>query len=152
MRAADPWSRERVAMLEKLWAEGATAQSIAGRLGGVSRSAVLGKIFRLRLEAGAPAPTAALSANQIIQRTDATPADPTAPVRRRGGKRDASRERQIPPRTRGKSLIELGNASCRWPLGSNGRRAGRRRWAFNRLSPQPSPASGRGARSASCAG
>jgi GcrA cell cycle regulator len=118
----DPWSRERVAILEKLWAEGETAQSIAGRLGGVSRAAVLGKIFRLRLDADAPAPAAEITANQTTQRADAKHVDATTPMRRRRGiKRDALLEGQTPAaktlaRTRGKSLLELTNGSCRWFL------------------------------------
>jgi GcrA cell cycle regulator len=134
MRAANPWtwSRERIAMLEKLWAEGATAQTIADRLGGVSRAAVLGKIFRLRLDGGTPAaPAAAKPAQQTTQPADAKRAGVTAPVwRRRGGKCDALLERQTPAgktlagktpaRTRGKSLLELTNESCRWPHGRPG--------------------------------
>jgi GcrA cell cycle regulator len=122
----DPWSRERVAILEKLWAEGETAQSIAGRLGGVSRAAVLGKIFRLRLDAGTPASTAPMPANQTTPRANAKHVDAPAPVqRRRGGKRDASPEKQIPAektpaQTRGKSLLALTNESCRWPHGRPG--------------------------------
>jgi GcrA cell cycle regulator len=132
--SADPWSRERIAVLEKLWAEGATAQSIAGRLGGVSRAAVLGKIFRLRLDAGRDADKDAgksasvtvAPANQTRQPADAKRVEAAAPVRRRrSGKRDASPERQTlaertPARTRGKSLLELTNDSCRWPHGRPG--------------------------------
>ena len=43
------WTPERVGLLRQLWTEGETAAAIAVRLGGMSRSAVLGKIFRLRL-------------------------------------------------------------------------------------------------------
>jgi hypothetical protein len=46
------WSRERVALLTALWAEGLSASLIANRLGGVSRNAVLGKIHRLRRLSG----------------------------------------------------------------------------------------------------
>jgi GcrA cell cycle regulator len=120
------WSHERVAMLEKLWAEGETAEAIASRLGDVSRAAVLGKIFRLRLDADTPVSTAAKPANQTTRQTDAKRVDATAPERRRrGGKRDASPEKQTPAEktpahTRGKSLLELRNESCRWPYGKPG--------------------------------
>ncbi len=44
------WSEERVALLRRRWAEGASADSIAMELGsGVSRCAVLGKVHRLKL-------------------------------------------------------------------------------------------------------
>jgi len=43
------WTDERVEILKKLWAEGLSASQIAGRLGGVSRNAVIGKVHRLGL-------------------------------------------------------------------------------------------------------
>jgi GcrA cell cycle regulator len=44
------WNEERVALLRRRWAEGASADCIARELGsGVSRCAVLGKIHRLKL-------------------------------------------------------------------------------------------------------
>lgn len=46
------WSDQRIADLKRLWAEGKSASAIAKALGGISRSAVLGKIFRLRLGPG----------------------------------------------------------------------------------------------------
>jgi hypothetical protein len=47
-----PWTAERVDTLKTMWGAGNTAQEIADRLGGVSRSAVLGKVYRLGLEKG----------------------------------------------------------------------------------------------------
>lgn len=44
-----PWTEENSAALEKLWAEGLSASQIAGRLGGVTRNAVIGKVHRLGL-------------------------------------------------------------------------------------------------------
>jgi GcrA cell cycle regulator len=43
------WNEARVALLTRRWAEGASASVIARELGGVSRSAVLGKVHRLKL-------------------------------------------------------------------------------------------------------
>lgn len=43
------WTDERVEILKKLWAEGLSASQIAGRLGGVTRNAVIGKVHRLGL-------------------------------------------------------------------------------------------------------
>lgn len=43
------WTEERVALLRKLWTEDFSASRIAAELGGVSRSAVIGKIHRLGL-------------------------------------------------------------------------------------------------------
>ena len=73
-----PWTAERIELLQKLWAEGETAASIAARLGGISRSAVLGKVFRLRLpvagrkparlRAGKPAPKSTAQAGSLHRR------------------------------------------------------------------------------------
>jgi hypothetical protein len=99
---ANPWTPERVGLLKTLWTGGATAQSIAERLGGVSRAAVLGKIFRLRRPAAAD--------------QSQTASDDRAPLRRRrGGKGDASPQSSVSSRSeRGKSLLELTNETCRW--------------------------------------
>lgn len=43
------WNDERVELLKKLWSEGLSASQIAGRLGGVTRNAVIGKVHRLGL-------------------------------------------------------------------------------------------------------
>ncbi|MCB1485650.1 MAG: GcrA cell cycle regulator, partial [Hyphomicrobiaceae bacterium] len=41
------WTDERVELLKKLWGEGLSASQIAGRLGSVTRNAVIGKVHRL---------------------------------------------------------------------------------------------------------
>ena len=43
------WTEERVALLKRLWADGFSASQIAGRLGEVTRNAVIGKVHRLGL-------------------------------------------------------------------------------------------------------
>ncbi len=43
------WDEERVEQLKKLWAEGLSASQIAGKIGGVTRNAVIGKVHRLGL-------------------------------------------------------------------------------------------------------
>ncbi len=43
------WTDERVELLKKLWGEGLSASQIAGRLGSVTRNAVIGKVHRLGL-------------------------------------------------------------------------------------------------------
>ena len=50
------WSDERIEALTKLWREGLSASQVARQLGGVSRSAVIGKIHRLGI-AGREAPS-----------------------------------------------------------------------------------------------
>src|SRR5947207_13786832 len=43
------WNDERVDLLKKLWSDGLSASQIAGRLGGVTRNAVICKVHRLGL-------------------------------------------------------------------------------------------------------
>ncbi|MEO0398304.1 MAG: GcrA family cell cycle regulator [Pseudomonadota bacterium] len=43
------WTDERVELLKKYWAEGLSASQIAGKMGGVTRNAVIGKVHRLGL-------------------------------------------------------------------------------------------------------
>lgn len=52
MSAAQPntWTPERVETLTALWEEGLSCREIATRLGGVTRSAVIGKVHRLGLD------------------------------------------------------------------------------------------------------
>src|SRR5579862_6707328 len=49
-RVRSDWNEARVALLTRRWAQGASASMIACELGGVSRSAVLGKVHRLKLK------------------------------------------------------------------------------------------------------
>jgi len=89
------WTAERVSLLKELWASGDTAEAIGAQLGGLSRSAVLGKIYRLR-RATEPA---------------------VAPQARPKGPR--SKQDEPPPeapRTKPKRLLKLTNKSCRWPI------------------------------------
>ncbi|MGB6538781.1 MAG: GcrA family cell cycle regulator [Xanthobacteraceae bacterium] len=122
MRSA-AWSNECIEQLELLWAGGATAQEIAAQLGCVSRSAVLGKIFRLRLNSTAATP-AAPDAGKVVANDSAASRPPR---RRRHKVRRAAVAPQIraspPGRIRGKSLLELTNACCRWPHGRPGTRS-----------------------------
>jgi GcrA cell cycle regulator len=114
---ADFWTEERVATLKRLWAEGASASVISKKLGGISRSAVLGKIFRLRL-GGAQKPAKAAG-----QKTKAGGAKPVRarskdqPLRRRSSKTQDAIASRV---TTHKSLLELTNACCRWPHGRPG--------------------------------
>jgi GcrA cell cycle regulator len=116
------WTCERIELLKKLWTEGETATAIAARLR-MSRAAVLGKVFRLRLRPAQKATAASTrrgpamlrrrhkSRPPIKHRTKpaapAAPAPPAAPA-------------AIPA---GKTLFELTNGSCRWPHGQPGTKA-----------------------------
>jgi GcrA cell cycle regulator len=102
---SDQWTAKRVRLLEHLWANGASASAIAAQLGGLSRSAVLGKIYRLRRRATDPA-----VALKPRPRADQLPQADKAP-------QPASPASQ----PRGKGLLELTNNCCRWPIGRRGR-------------------------------
>ena len=126
----DSWTAERILLLKKLWAEGATANVIAERLGGTSRSAVMGKIFRLRLGASMARPPAEqnIDASGKSKRAGSRAADvqPTLMLNFPPGRRRRRRKRRKPAegaaanRRQHKSLLELTNESCRWPHGRPG--------------------------------
>jgi GcrA cell cycle regulator len=116
------WTAERIDLLKKLWAAGETAAVIAAHLGGMSRSAVLGTVFRLRLRADG---TAAESQARPKSTTRIDGARTIAPARRR---RSAERmHSQSTPKLgrRHKSLLELTNETCRFPTCRH------RRWRSN---------------------
>lgn len=97
----DQWTAERVSLLQRLWASGVTAEAIGAQLGGLSRSAVLGKIYRLR-RAG---------------KSSAAPK--MRPAHRRSKQ---SVPRLNAPRFKLKRLLDLTNNCCRWPVTGRGGR------------------------------
>lgn len=133
----DSWSEDRVALLMKLHDEGLSSSQIANRMGGLSRSAVIGKIHRLGIARHqAPKPKKMAShINRHIIRANKTPhthaavgngasyqygkqfgaLPPSAAI-----KRDPDGlpwcEIYIEPKDR-KSIIELDERDCRWPIG-----------------------------------
>lgn len=121
----DFWTKERTATLKRLWAEGKSASVIAKELSAecgselgakldVSRGAVLGKIFRLRLD------TCEKPAKKSGQRPKAARKQPRVapakdrPARRRGPEPSAQRA------TERKTIFDLTNRCCRWPHGEPG--------------------------------
>lgn len=128
------WNDERVELLRKLWAEGLSASQIAGRLGGVTRNAVIGKVHRLGLSgrattsrvkmirprnraaapgvpaakrAATPARRFAQSGNPALRQLYQPDAEPFIP---------SVEELDIPLAER-KSIQTLTECSCRWPIG-----------------------------------
>ncbi len=123
------WTDERVESLKKLWQEGLSASQIAGRLGGVTRNAVIGKVHRLGLSGRAttsrmksmrprrpaaatqkrPQPKARFaqqgsSALRALYQGDAEPYSP--PV-----------EELVIPENERKYITTLTESCCRWPIG-----------------------------------
>jgi GcrA cell cycle regulator len=113
------WTAERVALLQTLWSKGETADAIGGRLGGLSRSAVLGKIHRLRLDME-QAPANAERATAPVSKKDSSIEAPARRRRRTKYKRRASAEPALAPARQYKTLLELTNITCRWPHGRPG--------------------------------
>jgi len=125
------WTDERVELLKKLWAEGLSASQIAGRLGGVTRNAVIGKVHRLGLSGRA---TSSRSSSPRPRRTNVPRAKRTQAVML--GTRGATelkpqyeteldlvpaplQELVIPLNERA-SILTLKEAMCRWPIGDPG--------------------------------
>lgn len=124
------WTDDRIDALKELFRAGNSARRIAEVMGAVSRSAVIGKLFRLGLSRGyitkanhrvakpkrprkpAPAVMRPLMIPAAVLRPD--PAAP-APV-------DLPRADEALPESRLLSLFDLkpihsGEGTCRWPLG-----------------------------------
>jgi GcrA cell cycle regulator len=97
------WTEDRVETLKALWNEGLSASQIAGRLGGVTRNAVIGKVHRLGLSGRA------------------APAKPKT-VERRAPETVSVRAQSVPmdPATWGEgrlTVTTLGANQCKWPIG-----------------------------------
>ena len=124
------WTDERVDLLKKLWGEGLSASQIAGRIGGVTRNAVIGKVHRLGLSGRAttsrmkthrprqrmanpnakrPAarPRFAQSGNPALRALYQPEAEPFVP----------SIEELVIPLAERKTIQTLVECSCRWPIG-----------------------------------
>ena len=122
------WNDERVELLKKLWSEGLSASQIAGRLGSVTRNAVIGKVHRLglsgrattsRMKSHRPRPRAnpvkrlaakprfANVGNTALQRIYQADVEPYVPP---------VEELSIPLAER-KSIQTLLDNHCRWPIG-----------------------------------
>jgi|SRR5215472_9013377 len=124
------WNEARVALLARRWAEGASASMIALELGGVSRSAVLGKIFRLKLKQpdtklrricknGRPRRARARKRAQSMSRIALQAVLRALDLEGRG---DAAIDHESSGRAFGTpcSLLDLSAQTCRWPIGDPG--------------------------------
>ncbi len=122
------WTDDRVELLKKLWSEGLSASQIAGRLGGVTRNAVIGKVHRLglsgrattsRVKSHRPRKHNASTAKRPARARFATSGNPTVRALYPGDGEPyvpAVEEMDIPEKQR-KTLQSLEACSCRWPVG-----------------------------------
>ena len=124
------WNEARVALLARRWAEGASASMIALELDGVSRSAVLGKIFRLKLrqpdtklrricQNGRPRRVRARKRPQPISRIALQAVLRALDLE---GRADAAIDHESAGTAFGTpcGLLELSAQTCRWPIGDPG--------------------------------
>ena len=106
------WTPERVSKLMKLWGKGNTAGQIASIIGEVSRNAVIGKAYRLNLAAKS------IPKNNNFKQVSQHRENATQPERKSRTSKfkalllDKNFEPENP-----KSLEELHDEICRWPIG-----------------------------------
>lgn len=99
------WTEYRVTRLKQLWPQGHSATWIAAELGGgLTRNAVLAKVWRLNLSKGRAAPKA---------RKGPVPAA-TLALPREGAS-------TAPPEIGGASILSVRRTDCRWPYGDPSR-------------------------------
>jgi GcrA cell cycle regulator len=124
------WTDERVESLKKLWQEGLSASQIAGRLGGVTRNAVIGKVHRLglagratttRMKSHRPRRIPAAPRPRPPQKTSRFNAPPLSPLRElyraEGEGWTPPVEEVVIPLHERKTLNQLTESCCRWPIG-----------------------------------
>ncbi|MGI8527507.1 MAG: GcrA family cell cycle regulator [Pseudolabrys sp.] len=119
------WTDERVALLTKLWADGLSASQIAAELGGITRNAVIGKVHRLGLSGRAkspssssPRPRKARSSNHMLRVSRPSIRGNNALAYDYAAEPEPELI-EIPLEQR-KTLLQLSDATCRWPVGDPG--------------------------------
>jgi len=119
------WTEERVALLTKLWADGLSASQVAAELGGVTRNAVIGKVHRLGLSGRAkspssssPRPRKARSSSHMLRVSRPQMRGNTALAYDYAAEPEPELI-EIPLEQR-KTLLQLNDATCRWPVGDPG--------------------------------
>jgi GcrA cell cycle regulator len=110
------WNDERIEALTKMWREGLSASQVARQLGGVSRSAVIGKVHRLGI-AGREAPARPMG-GRPASRTRATAGGVRrTPVARAPREQAFSLPRVAFEAAPTASIHTLTSHACRWPIG-----------------------------------
>ena len=121
------WNDERVELLKKLWAEGLSASQIAGRIGSVTRNAVIGKVHRLGLSGRATTTRMKSHRPRVRPTVNKRPAAKprftnVGNTALRALYQDAEPyiapvEELVIPLAERKSIQTLEECSCRWPIG-----------------------------------
>lgn len=129
------WSDKRIELLKKLWSEGLGASQIAGRLGSVTRNAVIGKAHRLGLS-GRATTSRMRSCRASAARTRQQESSKAKTVKAKNTTQPSSvsrpdklvlvrpavdfappTEEMVIPLTERKTIQTLTECSCRWPIG-----------------------------------
>jgi GcrA cell cycle regulator len=108
------WNDARIAELTKMWQAGSSASQVARQLGGITRSAVIGKVHRL-----------GISCRECPSRPRSPGGRPAGAARARaGGSPRKTAGRAAPPvsvrhfaSVPTVTVLTLTEASCRWPIG-----------------------------------
>ena len=120
------WTDDRVDLLKKLWAEGLSASQIAGRLGSVTRNAVIGKVHRLGLSGRATTsrmkshrPRQRMASKRLAKSRYATIGNPAlrALYNAETNVYLPPTEELVIPVAERRSIQTLTEVTCRWPIG-----------------------------------
>jgi|SRR5579875_4177980 GcrA cell cycle regulator len=125
------WTNERIEMLQRLWLEGCSASRIAGELGaGITRNAVIGKVYRLGLSGRAKADSGHAPAASVHQRAARRAAQPRQSMQASIGNtalaleplvveapRPQPAEVIVVPICEPVTIMDLRESMCRWPIG-----------------------------------
>lgn len=123
------WTDDRVEQLKKLWEAGLSASQIAAELGNVTRNAVIGKVHRLGLSGRAKSPS-----TSAPRPRKARPAQHMVRISRPQSRGNAALARvfetepepdpiaydNVVPMSQRRTLVELTEDTCRWPIGDPG--------------------------------
>ena len=106
------WTPEKVSKLKELWGRGSTAAQIASIIGEVTRNAVIGKAYRLNLTVKSIPKINHFKQASHLQENTAQPDRKTRRSKFKSLLLDKNFEPENP-----KSLEELHDEICRWPIG-----------------------------------
>lgn len=116
-----------VELLKKLWSDGLSASQIAGELGDITRNAVIGKVHRLGLSGRIKSPSSTSPRPRKARSSSHIPRVPRGPFR---GSTALAYDYDLPPQAellekvipleQRRTLLELTEATCRWPVGDPG--------------------------------
>jgi GcrA cell cycle regulator len=121
------WTDERVELLKKLWSDGLSASQIAAELGGITRNAVIGKVHRLGLSgrakstsSGAPRPRKARAPSMLRIGRVAIRGNTALAHAYEIEEAEPELLDNIIPIGQRRTLLELNEQTCRWPVGDPG--------------------------------